>query len=295
MTSLYFSIKQIIICLIFLKSAYNHDNHENITKKNSSIYLNFTSYFINSTIRTLSEKNFDSIISLNNNSSLDSLILFTIKRCPNCNKVIKTTENTEKYYSKKNSNIKFYKVDCFKSQWISMRFNAFKIPIYIYITKGFYTVFKPENYTEEELINFIENENKEFLEFPGQISYFGVCQKVIHNFTLLIQKNIFFWNHYFTWAIIIFAFLAFLYFEYKIYKVGCCGNNNKERIKQKKNKNDINNKNEKNKEKPKNIKEKINKHNYKDDFEIDEENFTDKNNLKKDKLSKKFKNKLKDE
>ena len=223
MSSKIFSLKKFIFILIFLKVV---NTQENLTQKNTTIYLNYTSYFINSTIRTLSDKNFDTIISLNNNS-YDFLILFTLRRCPNCNNVIKITENVEKYYKEKNAKIKFYKVDCYLNQWTAMRFNAFKIPIYIYIKQGFYASFNPSNnYTEKDLINFIEDENKEFIEYPGRIGYIDVCKKIVHNITLKIQKKIIFWNDLFTLIVILGTFFGFLYFEIKIYKAGCCGNKN---------------------------------------------------------------------
>ena len=223
MSSKIFSLKKFIFILIFLKVV---NTQENLTQKNTTIYLNYTSYFINSTIRTISDKNFDTIISLNNNS-YDFLILFTLRRCPNCNNVIKITENVEKYYKEKNAKIKFYKVDCYLNQWTAMRFNAFKIPIYIYIKQGFYAPFNPSNnYTEKDLINFIEDENKEFIEYPGRIGYIDVIRKIVHNITLKIQKKIIFWNDLFTLIVILATFFGFLYFEIKIYKAGCCGNKN---------------------------------------------------------------------
>ena len=223
MSSKIFSLKKFIFILIFLKVV---NTQENLTQKNTTIYLNYTSYFINSTIRTISDKNFDTIISLNNNS-YDFLILFTLRRCPNCNNVIKITESVEKYYKEKNAKIKFYKVDCYLNQWTAMRFNAFKIPIYIYIKQGFYAPFNPSNnYTEKDLINFIEDENKEFIEYPGRIGYIDVIRKIVHNITLKIQKKIIFWNDLFTLIVILGTFFGFLYFEIKIYKAGCCGNKN---------------------------------------------------------------------
>ena len=256
-----FSIKFFLLILIFLKVVCHQ---ENLTKKNSHIYLNYTSYFINSTIRTLSDKNFDTIISLNNNKSYDYVILFTLRRCPNCNHVMKITENVEKYFSEKNPKIKFYKVDCFLSQWTAMRFNAFKIPVYVYIKQGFYASFSQNNYTEDDLINFIEDENKEFLIYPGKIGYIDVCRKIVHNITLQIQKKIVFWNDFCTLIIIIGTFLGFLYFEIKIYKAGCCGNKNKNKnvhnIQQNKNVKDI-----KSREKSKNEKDKLPRKKYKDD------------------------------
>ena len=259
MSSKIFSIKFFLLNLIFLKVLCHQ---ENLTKKNSHIYLNYTSYFINSTIRTLSDKNFDAIISLNNNKSYDYVILFTLRRCPNCNHVMKITENVENYFKEKTPKIKFYKVDCFLSQWTAMRFNAFKIPVYVYIKQGFYASFSQNNYTEDDLINFIEDDNKEFLMYPGKIGYIDVCRKIVHNITIQIQKKIVFWNDFFTLIVIIGTFLGFLYFEIKIYKAGCCGNKNKHVHNNQPNKNVKDNKN---KEKSKKEIDKVIKKKYKDD------------------------------
>lgn len=261
MSSKIFSIKKFLIILLFLKLVYSQ---ENLTKKNPTIYLNYTSYFINSTIRTLSDKNFDTIITLNTNNLYDFLILFTLRRCPNCNRAIKITENVEKYYKGKNAKIKFYKVDCYLNQWTAMRFNAFKIPVYIHIKQGFYASFNPsENYTEDDLINFIEDENKEFSEYPGKIGYIDVIKKIVHNITLKIRKKIIFWNDLFTLIVILGTFFGFLYFEIKIYKAGCCRNKNNNAQYVPHNKNIMKNKN---KEKSnKNEKDKIIKEKYKDD------------------------------
>jgi hypothetical protein len=253
-----FSLKIILLFLIYLKIECHE---ENLTKKNTTIYLNYTSYFINSTIRTISDKNFDTIISSVNSNNFDYLFLFTLKRCPNCNNVIKITENVEKYYKEKNLKIKFYKLDYYLNQWTAMRFNAFKIPIYIYIKQGFYSSFNMENLTEDDLINFIEDENKEFIEIPGKINYFDVCRKIVHNITIKVQKKIWFWNDFFTVIFILSVFFGFLYFEFVIYRAGCCGH---------KNRNDQNvhlNKNNRNKKKEKNENEidKVNKDKYKED------------------------------
>ena len=52
-----------ILTISFLKilCTKNKETHNNITK-NNRIQVNFTSYFINSTLRTLTDKNFDTII-----------------------------------------------------------------------------------------------------------------------------------------------------------------------------------------------------------------------------------------
>ena len=279
-------LKLVIISFIIIKSSCLK---ENLTKKNTTIYLNYTSYFINSTIRTLSEKNFDSIISLNNNKSIDCLILFTLKRCPNCNHMIRLTENVEKYYSQQNNNLKFYKVDSYSNHFTAMRFDISKIPVYIYISQGFYAKFIPENQTEDELINFIENKNKEFLVFPDKIGYFGVWKKVIHNLTLKIQIKFNFWNDYLTWIVILITIFSFLYFEYKIYRVGCCNNKNKS--------DDAEQINQKNKKKNNNTDKKRipHKHNYKEEKEDEDDDSISEDNSTKKKKFKKFKNKVKEE
>ena len=253
----YISLKILIIYLSILKSLCIP---ENISKKNSSISLNYTSYFINSTIRTLSDKNFDNLIKLDKSYSSDFLILFTLRRCPNCNQIMRIVENIEKKYSQKNKNLKFYKVDCFASHMTAMRFDIYKVPAYIYITKGYYALNYPEEKTEEELINFIEKENKDFFKYPGKIGYFKVCLKVIHHVTLKIKNKFPFWNDYLTFMFLAIIFLAFLYFEFRIYKMGCCDNKKKEQIKQKKNKEKKENDNSHNSKDGK-----INKNQYKED------------------------------
>ena len=186
---------------------------------------------------------------------------------------MRIAENTEKYYSTKNTNLKFYKVDSFSSHMTAMRFDIYKIPSFIYISKGNFAYFIPEEKTENELINFIENKNKEFLKYPGKIGYFGVCKKVVHNITLKIKDKIDFWNDYLTWIFLVGIFLAFLYFEFKIYKIGCCDNKNKEGHE--------NNKNNKRRQ--------LNKNNYKDDKKEEEEDDVNKNNLSNEKYRKKLK------
>ena len=259
MSSKNFSLNIILLFFIYFKVGCQE---ENLTKKNSTIYLNYTSYFINSTLRTISDKNFDTIIFSNNSNIFDYLILFTLKRCPNCNSAIKITENVEKYYKEKNPKIKFYKLDCYLNQWTAMRFNAFKIPIYIYIKQGFYSSFNKENLTENDLINFIEDENKEFFEIPGKIGYIDVCRKIVNNITIKVQKKIWFWNDLFTVIFILGVFFGFLYFEFVIYRAGCCGDKNRNNQNVQVNKNNKNK--NKNKEKNKNGNDKVNKNKYKE-------------------------------
>ena len=183
-------------------------------------------------------------------------------------------------------------MDSYTNHFTAMRFDIYKIPSYVYITKGLYASFSPKEKTENELINFIESKNKEFMRYPGKIGYFGVCKKVINNLTLKIKNKILFWNEYLTWIFLLSTIFAFLYFEYKIYKVGCCGNkinnnntnnNKREYLRQKKN-----NMNENNNDKKKNM--------FKDDKKYDEDSNSDDDNINKKEIkNKKFKNKLKEE
>ena len=273
-----FSFKLIIIVLLVLKASCIQ---KNISLKNSTIRLNYTSYFINSTIRTISDKNFDTVISYYKDS-YDYLILFTLRRCSNCNQVVRLVENVEKIYSNKNKKLKFYKVDSYLSSWTSLRFDVYKSPKYIYITKNVYASFEPKELTEEELVNFIENNNKEFLIYPKKIGFFGLMNKIVNNITKSIKINIPFWNDYLTWLFLCFIFIGFFYFEYKLYQVTCCKN--------KDNKNDINEKKHKNK---KNNEDKIKKNKINKDEEKKKENIN-KTNKHKD-FEKSYNSKLKDE
>ena len=221
---------------------------QNSTKKNYTINANYTSYFINSTIRTLNEKNFDSVV--NYNHSINYLVLFTFRRCTHCNKVISIIENVEKYYSSKKDNIlNFAKLDCYSSGWTAMRFDIFQIPVFVYITNGFFATFTPKNYTEEELIEFIESIYKDFKVFPKKIGYFGVFMKVFHLMTMRIQKNIPFWNELCSWGVLSILFGSFLYFEYSICKA-CLDSNkdNNKNLKKEKNSHHHNKKNSKKKD-----------------------------------------------
>ena len=204
------------IIILFSKSLCETD----ITlRKNYTINANYISYFVNSTIRTLNGKNFDTVI--NYNKSINYLILFTFRRCPHCNKVITIMENAEKYYSSKNKLLKFAKVDCYSNGWTAMRFDIFKVPIFIYVTNGLFSSFTPSNYTEEEIISFIESNDKEFKDYPPEIGYFGVFMKIFHFVNGRIKANIPFWNEIFGWIVIIILLGSFLYFEYSIYKAAC--------------------------------------------------------------------------
>ena len=226
-----------LLIISFLKISCNEKNKVNNVKNNYTIHKNYTSYFINSTIKTLNDKNFDTTIKHNN--SINYLILFTFKRCPICNKIIKITENVEKYYTSKNNiPIAFAKVDCYLSGWTALRFDIFKIPIFIYIKNGEeYSYFMPNNDTTEEvLINYIESTDKEYKIYPEKIGYFGVFTKFLHLISENIKKKIPFWNESFTWIILFVIFIYFLYFEYSLYKSCCDSHKRNNEIKKKFNK-----------------------------------------------------------
>lgn len=198
---------------------------ENQTNKTIYIQPNYTSYFVNSTIKTLNERNFDTIVK--NNNSINYLILFTFRRCPKCNKLITTIENVEKYYlSKKNTTIKFAKIDCYTSGWACMRFDLFKIPIYIYITEEKYASFMPNDSSEEELINFIESQDKIYKNYPKKIGFFGVFMKLFHYISENIQKKMYFWNEACTFLVILILLGSFIYYEYAVCKACCESNKN---------------------------------------------------------------------
>ena len=231
-----FFISILIISFLKIHCKKEKGTHNNFTN-NNKIQLNFTSYYINSTIRTLNDKNFDTIIQYNN--SVDYLILFTIKRCNICNKIITITENVEKYYSlNKNTSLAFAKVDCYSSGWTALRFDIFRMPIYIYIRKGEeYSYFIPNNNTkEEELINYIESSDKEFKIYPPKVGFFGVLTKILHLLSESIQKKIPFWKEAYSWVVLLIIFCFFLYFEYSLYKSCCDSHKDKNEIKKKHNK-----------------------------------------------------------
>ena len=211
------NVKFIIVLITFLNVSCSKD----IITNNSYIKSNYTSYFVNSTIKTLNNKNFDVVI--NSNESNNYLILFTFRRCKSCNKIIRITENVEKNY--KSTNLKFAKVDCYSSGWTAMRFDIFKIPQYIYISHGYYSSFIPNNITEEDLINYIESDDKEYKEYPLKIGYFGIFMKIFHLITKNVQKKLPFWNELCSWLVLLILFGCFIFFEYSICQA-CINSNN---------------------------------------------------------------------
>ena len=80
-------------------------------------------------------------------------------------------ENVEKYLIQKNSNIKVVKVDCGGNIWTVMRFDIDHIPKIIYVENNEMSLFN-DNITYDNIIEFLNNENKIKIPFPNPMSYF---------------------------------------------------------------------------------------------------------------------------
>lgn len=184
---------------------------------------NYTSYFYNSTIPSLTDKDFDIGI---HDHKMDYFILFTVKRCLHCNDLIKTFEEVQNYYNNTNESLKFYKVDCIESGWTALRFELNKIPMFIYISNRVYAGFSEANYTKESIIEFIESKHKLYKLLPDKMGYIGVAMKIFHAITDLIKTKFSFWNEGFSFAVIIIIIFLFFYFEFHVFKK-CCQINKK--------------------------------------------------------------------
>jgi len=197
----------------FIKPA----NNSNTTKEKIKYY----SFFLNSTVETLDDKNFDEKVS--KGIFHNYLILFTVKKCDICNNLITTFENVQKKYENNTkTNLKFGKVDILMSGWTSMRFELDRLPNIIYVSKRRYSVFPAnKNFTEEEIINFFEDEDKNYKIFPRQMGYFDVFMKVFHIISSLLHEKYPFWNENYSWGMVGLFILIFCIVEYFIIKY-CC-------------------------------------------------------------------------
>jgi hypothetical protein len=220
---------------------------ESIPKKEEYI-----SYFINSTIRTINDDNFDKIFSTSLTN--DYLILFTVKKCNICNKIIKTMEEIAEIYSNKNSNITFYKIDVIESGWTSLRFNLEKIPNLIYASKGKFSIFPLERLNKSSIIDFIEDKNKIMIKMPNKVGYFYLFTKTFKIISYLLSEKYSFWDENYYWILIIAFILFFCFVEYLIVKFCCVKrkkkikNNNNEHQHQHLHQNQINKNNKKKEE-----------------------------------------------
>ena len=150
------------------------------------------------------------------------IILFTVKKCEICNKIITSLENVQKkYINNSESNLKFAKVDILMSGWTSMRFELERLPNIIYITNRSYAICPYYNLTENNIISFIEDKNKTFKKFPKKMGYFDVFMKIFHIISSLLNEKFPFWNENYSWALVVLFILLFCFIEYLIFKF-CC-------------------------------------------------------------------------
>ena len=210
----------IIISFIFVNCASLNSSNETINKKQ------YISYFLNSTIKTLDDNNFDKEVL--KGIFHNFIILFTVKKCDICNNIISTLENVQKKYINNNdTNLKFAKVDLFMSGWTSMRFDLEKLPNIIYVSNRSYAIYHSYNWTEKDIISFIKDKNKTFKIFPKKMGYFDVFMKIFHAISHLLHDKFPFWNEGYSWTIVVLFFLILIFVEFLIIKF-CCKRTKKE-------------------------------------------------------------------
>lgn len=115
------------------------------------------------------------------------------------------------------------------SGWTTMRFEFEKIPNLIYISNRSYAVYPYDNITEANIINFIEDENKDFKKFPKIMGYFDVFMKIFHIISGLIHEKFPFWNESYSWILVVLFIIFFCFVEFLIIKF-CCVRKKKEKI-----------------------------------------------------------------
>ena len=204
---------------IFISKIYCIEPQDKKVKKEK-----FISYFLNSTIETINDENFDLIIK--GGMINDFLILFTVKKCQICNQLIKILEDVADIYSNENSNLTFKKVDIIESGWTSLRFNLERLPNLIYVSKGRYAIYPNENFTDLNLKNFIEEKNKNWMKFPKKVGYLYLIMKTFRLLSYMISEKYSFWDENYYWVLIIGFILVFVFVEYLIIKF-CCRRSNK--------------------------------------------------------------------
>ena len=179
----------------------------------------FISYFLNSTIETINDDNFDLVIK--GGMTNDYLILFTVKKCEICNQLIKLLEDIEEIYSNENTNLTFKKLDVIESGWTSLRFNLERLPNLIYVSRGKYAIYPNENFTDLNVKNFIEEKNKIWIRFPKKVGYLYLIMKTFRLLSYMISQKYSFWDENYYWVLIIGFILVFIFVEYLIIKF-CC-------------------------------------------------------------------------
>ena len=203
-------------------------NNSSLNSSNETIEKRkYISYFGNSTIKTLDDNNFDKEVL--KGIFHDFLILFTVKKCDICNDIILTLENVQKKYINNNvTNLKFAKIDILNSGWTSMRFDLERLPNVIYVSNRSYAIYQSGNWTENDIISFIEDKNKMFKTFPKKMGYFDVFMRIFHVISHLLHEKYPFWNEGYSWGFIALFILFFCFVEYLIIKF-CCRRTKKEK------------------------------------------------------------------
>jgi len=167
------------------------------------------SYFDKSSIETINDYNFDEII--NTGVTNEYIILFTIKICEGCDQVLKVLEKAKEFYSKKDSNITFYKIDLSESVEIDLRFNFDEIPIIIYVSKDKYAKYPFKYVSIDHIKNFIEDKNKAMIDLPKELGFFDYF---IKTFELLVDcimlKCPFLKKNYYHYWVLIIGFIAWI-------------------------------------------------------------------------------------
>ena len=219
-----FLIIQLFIFFYFniIKIGTSPANSSNITTEKKK----YISYFLNSTIETLDDNNFDKEVV--KGIFHNYIILFTVKKCDICNNIITNLENVQKkYINNTESNLKFAKVDILLSGWTSMRFELERLPNIIYVSNRSYAIYPNSNFTEKDIISFIEDKNKNYKKFPKKMGYFDVFMKIFHVISELIHEKFPFWNERYSWILVVAFILFFCIVEYFIIKF-CCRRTKKE-------------------------------------------------------------------
>ena len=180
-----------------------------------------TSYFDKSSIETIDDSNFDQVI--NAGFTNDYIILFTIKICPSCDQILKILERAAEYFSKRNSNIIFYKIDLQESIEVDLRFHFEEVPVVIYVSKGKYAEYQSKYLSANFIKNFIEDKNKVMIDLPkelGFFNYFMEVYKLVVDYIMLrcpfLKKN-----YYYYW-VIVFIFFAWLIITSAYVFIKCC-------------------------------------------------------------------------
>lgn len=192
------------------------------TVSSNKTVSNYTSLFLTSNITTLNDNNFDHIIK--NGKVYPYIVLFTVKKCTQCNHIIEVMENVTKHLNDTNSSIRSAKIDCFSSSWTAMRFSIDIIPQIAYISNG--TIrYMNNSISSENIFSFIEGHNTtKPIPIPVPMNYIGVGKKIFNSLNRMLtdymnEKGIS-WNAGLTAGSFIGGFALLALIEWKL--VSCC-------------------------------------------------------------------------